>query len=34
LITVFTNGVDTAQEAALIGKIGAIAYDFSKNKVN
>jgi beta-lactamase class A len=34
LITVLTNGKDTAQEAALIGKIGAIAYDYSKNKLN
>jgi beta-lactamase class A len=34
LITVLTNGKDTAQEAALIGKIGAIAYDYSKNKIN
>lgn len=34
LITVFTNGADTAQEAALIGKIGAIAFDYSKNKIN
>jgi len=34
LITVFTNGTDTAQEAALIGKIGAIVFDYSKNKIN
>jgi len=34
LITVLTNGKDTAQEAALIGKIGAIAFDYSKNKLN
>jgi beta-lactamase class A len=34
LITVLTNGKDTAQEAALIGKIGAIAYDYSKNNIN
>ena len=34
LITVLTNGKDTAQEATLIGKIGAIAFDYSKNKLN
>lgn len=34
LITVLTNGKDTAQEAALIGKIGAMAFDYSKNKLN
>jgi beta-lactamase class A len=34
LITVFTNGKDTAQEAALIGKIGAIAFDYANNKIN
>lgn len=34
LITVLTNGKDTAQEATLIGKISAIAFDYSKNKLN
>jgi len=34
LITVLTNGNDTAQEAALIGKIGSIAFDYSKTKLN
>ena len=34
LITVLTNGKDTAQEATLIGKIGSIAFDYSKNKFN
>ncbi|MFM2155294.1 MAG: hypothetical protein RL516_43 [Bacteroidota bacterium] len=34
LITVLTNGKDTAQEAALIGKIGSIAADYAKNKLN
>ncbi|MFM7016360.1 MAG: serine hydrolase [Bacteroidota bacterium] len=33
LITVLTNGKDTAQEAALIGKIGSITFDYSKNKI-
>jgi len=34
LITVLTNGSDTTQEATLIGKIGSIAADYSKNKLN
>ena len=33
LITVLTNGKDTAQEAALIGRIGAMALDYSKSKI-